>query len=110
MSIHCFLSLIQINYHVHKTLLFAVLFLFFYLFVFVSSCTTKGAGDYSGQWKKIDELVNKSLTKSALAEVGKIYSAAKNHKNDPQIIKSLLYWLPQKNIEENANVKSIATI
>ncbi len=69
------------------------------------------APDYSGQWKKIDELVNKGLTKSALAEVAKIYNAAKKDQNDPQIIKSLLYQVTlDKNIQENADVTSIQTL
>ena len=69
------------------------------------------APDYSGQWKKIDELVNKGLTKSALAEVAKIYNAAKKDQNDPQIIKSFLYQATlDKNIQENADVTSIQTL
>ena len=67
--------------------------------------------DYVGQWKKTDELVNKGLTKSAFDEVNKIYITAKKDKNDPQVIKALIYQLTLKqNIEEDANVKSIAAI
>ena len=82
-----------------------------FLFFSINSFAQVKNPDYAGQWKKTDELVNKGLTKSALEEVQKIYITAKNDKNDPQIIKALLYQLTlTQNIEENANVKSIAII
>ncbi|MEP6596463.1 MAG: alpha-2-macroglobulin family protein, partial [Ginsengibacter sp.] len=66
---------------------------------------------YASQWKKTDELVKKGLTKSAVEQVNKIYIMAKKDKNDPQIIKALLYQVSLKqNIEEDANVRSIAAI
>ncbi|MFT3946863.1 MAG: MG2 domain-containing protein [Agriterribacter sp.] len=47
---------------------------------------------YDSAWKKIDELVNKKgLTKSALEEAEKIYAKAKKEKNNPQLIKALVY-------------------
>lgn len=66
---------------------------------------------YTAQWKKVDEFVNKGLTKSALEEVNKIYATAKKAGNDVQIIKSLLYQLNlNQNVQEEAGVKNIATI
>ena len=77
-AIHSFLSLNQINYHAHHTLLvLQFLPLSFSLFVFQTYMRNKKAGDYAAQWKKIDDLVNKGLTKSALAEVDKIYALSK---------------------------------
>ena len=47
---------------------------------------------YDSAWKKIDELVNqKGLVKSALEEVDKMYAKAKKEKNNPQLIKALVY-------------------
>ena len=46
-----------------------------------------------------------------MAEVNKIYEAAKKEGNDVQVIKSLLYQLNlNQNIQEEANVKNIATV
>jgi len=67
--------------------------------------------DYAKQWKQVDELIKKGLTKSALDETVKIYETAKKENNDPQIIKALLFRITLgRNLEENANVKSIALV
>ena len=68
--------------------------------------------NYNNEWKKVDDLVSKGLTKSALTEVDKIYNTAKkNSNNDPQIIKALLYKITLKqNIEEDASAKSIDSL
>lgn len=68
----------------------------------------KQMDNYPSQWKKVEEFQKKGLTKSALIEVDKIYSLAKKSKNDPQIIKTLLFKMTlQQNIEENASENSI---
>jgi hypothetical protein len=67
--------------------------------------------DYAKQWKQVDELVKKGLTRSALDETVKIYETAKKGNNDPQIIKALVFRITlNRNLEENANVKSIAFV
>ena len=67
--------------------------------------------DYANQWKQVDELMKKGLTKSALDETVKIYETAKKANNDPQIIKALVFRITlNRNLEENANVKSIALV
>lgn len=67
--------------------------------------------DYTTAWKKVNELVGKGLTKSAITEVDKIYIKAKKDNAKTQVIKSLLYTITlQQNIEENAAVKSMNTI
>jgi uncharacterized protein (UPF0335 family) len=49
-------------------------------------------GSYAARWKKIDQLINENgLTRSALAEVEKVYQLAKKEKKDVQIIKALIY-------------------
>ncbi len=88
---------------------FALILFSFFSFLIVTA--QKPTNNYNMQWKKIDELVSKGLTKSALTEVDKIYTAAKKSNNNPQVIKSLLYKITLKqNIEEDASVKSIDTL
>ncbi|MBA2562075.1 MAG: alpha-2-macroglobulin, partial [Chitinophagaceae bacterium] len=93
--------------NIHVLCVLTILFLFFST---NSSAQIKNT-NYTIQWKKVEDLVNKGLTKSALEEVSKIYEAAKRSKNDPQIIRALIYQVNLKqNIEEDANVKSIINI
>ena len=67
--------------------------------------------DFSADWKKVEELQKKGLTKSALQKVGNIYNSAKKSKNDPQIIKSLLFKINlTQNIQEDASLKSIDSL
>ncbi len=47
--------------------------------------------DYAKQWKEINELEQKGLIKSALEKVMTLCERAKKDKNDPQIIKTILY-------------------
>ena len=65
--------------------------------------------NYDGNWKKVDSLVySKGLTTSALDVINNIYAAAKKEKNDPQLIKSLIYKMSlQGQKEENADIKNI---
>ncbi|HXL56255.1 MAG TPA: hypothetical protein VN958_08370, partial [Chitinophagaceae bacterium] len=80
-------------------------------FVFNSVYAQKIVNGYSHQWKKVDDLITKKLTKSALDEVAMIYTIAKKEKNDPQMIKALVYRVTLlHNIEEDADVKSIVAI
>jgi uncharacterized protein YfaS (alpha-2-macroglobulin family) len=84
------------------------------LFVFFSFSNVnaqKKSSDFSSQWKKIEQLQKKGLTKSALSEVENIYSSAKKDNNQPQIIKTLLFKINlQQNIVEDASAKSIDSI
>ncbi|MBX3254065.1 MAG: alpha-2-macroglobulin [Chitinophagaceae bacterium] len=68
---------------------------------------------YDSAWKKIDELIQKKgLIQSAAAEVDKIYNRAKKEKNEPQLIKALLYKLslPATGSDENYEVHRIRNI
>jgi uncharacterized protein YfaS (alpha-2-macroglobulin family) len=47
--------------------------------------------NYEKEWKNVDDFMKKSLPKSALTEVKKIYTVAKKEKQSAQVIKSLLY-------------------
>lgn len=89
-----------------------LLLAFIFLFSFLrTNLFAQANNNYTKQWKHIDELIAKGLTKSALDETIKIYQTAKKDNNDPQIIKALLFRITlNRNLEENANVKSIALI
>src|SRR5688500_5857552 len=93
--------------NIHALCVLAILFLFFP----INSPAQIKNTNYTTQWKKVEELINKELTKSASEEVTKIYEAAKESKNDPQVIRALIYRINlQQNVEEDANVKSIITV
>lgn len=67
---------------------------------------------YDSAWKKIDELINKKgLTKTAAAEIDKLYARAKKEKNNPQLIKALVYQLNIGQLSapdsETGNIKKI---
>jgi hypothetical protein len=65
-----------------------------------------GAGNYPSRWKKIDSLLSvKELTQSALKEVNALYLLAKKEKNDPQLIKSLVYRLRLEEITKTDAAK-----
>ncbi len=92
-------------------LLPAAIFFLVFVFIFSNLNAQKKMTDYAPSWQKIEDLQKKGLTKSALAEVDKIYSSAKQTNNDAQIIKSLLFKINLKaNLEEDASVKSIDSL
>lgn len=64
---------------------------------------------YEKEWKKVDDLVNKELPKSALTEVKKIYDLAKKEKQDAQVIKALIYIsnLQYENREDNEKLSIV---
>jgi hypothetical protein len=58
--------------------------------------------DYSKEWKKVEDLVNKQLPQSAITEIKKIYTLAKNEKQQAQQIKALVYMIAlQEEIRED---------
>ena len=87
--------------------LFILLFINFLFFVNQLMAQTK-PNDYKTQWKKIDDLIEKGLTKSAITEVKKIYTLAKKDNNDAQLIKSLMFQsMLNEQVDENAGISSI---
>ncbi|MGB8191500.1 MAG: alpha-2-macroglobulin, partial [Chitinophagaceae bacterium] len=88
-----------------KYLLFVPLF----LLSLIATVHAQTKNNYTAQWRKIDSLIVKQgLTKSALAEVKKIYAAAKKEQNDVQVIKSLVYTMNlQEESEEEATPANI---
>ena len=81
-------------------------------FVTASLMAQTKPNDYKSNWKRIDSLLQKrGLTESALIEVNKLYTIAKNEKNHVQVIKALLYRMQlQQMKEENALERSISEL
>src|SRR5258705_13069994 len=64
--------------------------------------------DYAKNWKKVEELEKKGLTKSALQEVMVIYNLATAAGNDPQQIKACMYQIRYRNmVEEDSHDNNI---
>jgi len=67
--------------------------------------------NYTTGWKKVDSLVTKGLSNSALEQVGRIYTRARQDKNEPQIIKALIYRAGlQENTQDNGIAASITDL
>ncbi|NTW33365.1 MAG: hypothetical protein HGB12_12210, partial [Bacteroidetes bacterium] len=64
--------------------------------------------DYTKAWKKVDSLIDKGLSKSALAEVVIIYTKAKTENNAPNFVKAIMYKMKlQNDYEEDSFENSI---
>ncbi len=64
--------------------------------------------DYSKNWKKVEALEKKGLTKSALEEVMVIYNLALKGNNDAQQIKAAVYQIKYRNmIQEDSRENNI---
>ena len=64
--------------------------------------------DYEKNWKKVEELEKKGLTKSALQEVLVIYSLSVKDGNDAQQIMSCMYQVKYRNmVEEDSRENNI---
>ncbi|MEP6675398.1 MAG: alpha-2-macroglobulin family protein [Ferruginibacter sp.] len=59
--------------------------------------------DYSANWKKVEDLEKKGLTKSAKEEVLKIYDLAIKDRQDAQQIKASMYLIKYRNLVEEDN-------
>ncbi|MBC7874060.1 MAG: alpha-2-macroglobulin, partial [Ferruginibacter sp.] len=83
-----------------KTISFT--FILFILFA-MSAGSQVPVKNYTKEWKKAEDFSEKGLPKSALEEVKKIYTLAKNEKQDAQVIKALVYMtrLQSENREDN---------
>lgn len=64
--------------------------------------------EYFTNWKKVEELEKKGLTKSALQEVLKIYNLAIKDNNDAQQIKTCMYQVKYRNmLDEDSRENNI---
>ncbi|MDQ3047962.1 MAG: MG2 domain-containing protein [Bacteroidota bacterium] len=63
---------------------------------------------YEKEWKKVDSLTNKGLTKSALEVVQGIYDKAKTQNNAPQYVKAIIHRMKfEQQMEEYSLVKAL---
>ncbi|MGG9960438.1 alpha-2-macroglobulin family protein [Ferruginibacter sp. SUN106] len=83
-----------------------ILLVIFTGFAFTTMAQTNN--DYLKNWKKVEDLEKKGLTKSALAEVVTIYNLAIKDNNDAQQIKSSMYQIKYRNmVEEESHENNI---
>lgn len=68
------------------------------------------AGDYAAEWAAIDSLERAGLFKSALEKTEALYARAKAERNNPQLIKTLLFRGKYTTfLEEDGFVKAVQT-
>lgn len=65
--------------------------------------------NYTARWKTVDSLINlKGLPQSALVQVNLIYERARQEKNEPQLLKALIYRIRLQNgDQEDAGIRGI---
>lgn len=80
-----------------------------FLLTGISSVTmSQSKNEYAKNWKKVEELEKKGLTKSALQEVLNIYTLAIKDGNDAQQIKSCMYQVKYRNLlDEDSHENNI---
>lgn len=71
-----------------------------FILFFISTTSTMAQFNYDNHWKKVQELDNKGLPKSALDEVNVIYKNALQQKNEGQLLKTLIFRIKYVNIKE----------
>lgn len=78
-----------------------VVFLVLCSLFLITATAQQKMNTYDKAWKKIDSLIQvKGLPQSALTEVNKIYTQAKQEKNDAQMIKALIYRAQLREVKE----------
>lgn len=107
MLVSILINIVQIFIRMNKpypgyALLLAVVFSLFHL----TSISQQVIKTYEKEWKKVDDLRDKQLPKSALSEVKKIYALAKKEKQDAQVIKALVYLTDLQSENREANLDS----
>lgn len=85
--------------------------LFLVIFLLTGIASTNMAqtkNDYAKNWKKVEDLEKKGLTRSALQDVMVIYNLAIKEGNDAQQIKSSMYQVKYRNlVEEDSRENNI---
>ena len=73
--------------------------------------TSSPSHQFTSFWKQVDSLSNLGQPQSALDIVNKIYAQAKAEKNDPQVIKAIIYRIRlNSDFQENFLAKTIQTL
>lgn len=75
-----------------------ILLVIFLLTVISAVTMSQSKNEYAANWKKVEELEKKGLTKSALQEVLKIYSLSIKDNSDAQQIKCCMYQIKYRNM------------
>lgn len=76
-----------------------------------STATPPKPVSYEKEWKTVDSLAAKGLTKSALEAVARIYIKAKATNNSTQLVKTILYRMKfEQLMEESSEIKAIAEL
>ncbi|HNU87482.1 MAG TPA: MG2 domain-containing protein, partial [Ferruginibacter sp.] len=75
-----------------------ILLVIFLLTVISAVTMSQSKNEYAANWKKVEELEKKGLTKSALQEVLKIYSLSIKDNSDAQQIKCCMYQVKYRNM------------
>ncbi len=77
-------------------------------FIGLSVNTMAQTNDYVKNWKKVEDLEKKGLTKSAQTEVTAIYKLAQKDDNDAQQIKACMYLIKYRNaVDEDSRENNI---
>jgi hypothetical protein len=85
-----------------------LLLVIFLLTGIASTNMAQTKNEYTKNWKKVEDLEKKGLTKSALQEVLVIYNLAVKDENDAQQIKSCMYQIKYRNmVEEDSHENNI---
>jgi uncharacterized protein YfaS (alpha-2-macroglobulin family) len=85
-----------------------VLLAIFAVIGFTITTVAQIKNNYEKNWKKVDDLEKKGLTKSALEEVVTIYNLAVKDNNDPQQIKAAMYQVKYRNmVQEDSHENNI---
>ncbi|MEO6405243.1 MAG: alpha-2-macroglobulin family protein [Ferruginibacter sp.] len=80
-----------------------ILISFMFACCIFGNANAQKSNDYKSDWKKVADLEQKGLTRSALAEVMKIFDAAGKAGNEAQQIKAAMYQMKYRNMVEEAN-------
>ncbi len=90
-----------------KKIMFVLLFLGISS-VMLANTNVPPPDGYKSDWKKVDSLIKKGLSKSAKGIVNKIYLKAKAEGNNPQLLKAVIYKLNLiGDLEENEEIGEI---
>src|SRR5688572_26368479 len=82
------------------------------LFAVIISMSLHAQTNYDKLWRKIDSVYfTQGLSRTAIADVDKIYALAKKEKNETQLIKALIYKMTiEENYTEAGFEKNIGTL
>lgn len=84
---------------------FKYLIVLFLMLLTNNALKAQNGEDFSAEWKKVEQLEQKGLTKDALAVVVTIFDKAAKTNNQPQQIKAAMYQMKYRNMIEEDNAE-----